>query len=590
MTTEKKYQIICPSCQTRYRASNKLIGISVTCKNCGAGFQISKFELFKNYSSDTGENKNAAVVKAQKEGGLEFFVSERGMKATVRIKRPIEPIIAKRQIKDFLLKKAIIYGILDDIEINRFFEKKLPESQIFEIAKGKPPEQGKDASIKYYFDKNPRKIGVVNSGGNIDFKDRGEVPYVKSGDLLAEKVPILKGNPGIDIYGNSVEPKEIKDIKLRCGTGTQLSEDGLKVFALVHGQPKISFNDKISVLTEYKIEGDIGLETGHINFDGNVDVKGTIQNGFRVKGFNIWAMEIGAAEIDAAGDIDVSGGIIGANIKAQGRIRAKFIKGAKISAYGNIIVEKEIVDSEINTSGACRVLKGKIISSVMAAKKGVTAIDIGSEVSNPCQLNVGVEEHIEKEINGIKDEILIRKNKLEKLQTMVSVSETRQQDIHKEITALAQVQDRAMVSRRTLENEMKALQEQGEGETFAQAENELKELAATAKRADEAINKLFEKQDQLFNSGAEIQKKIKEIHEEMDELRSQRNAIVTWSRKEKRVPIVKTPGKIFGGTIISGVHSSMVLKKNYRNVLIKEVEINHPNIATRWEMRLRSID
>lgn len=416
------------------------------------------------------------------------------------------------------------------------------------------------------------------------------MPYVKSGDLLAEKVPMLKGDPGIDIYGNSVASMKVKDIKLRCGTGTQLSEDGLKVFATTQGRPKISFSGKIFVLSEYKIEGDVGLKTGHINFDGNVDVKGTIQNGFRVKGFNVSAMEIRTAEIDAAGDINVSGGIIGAHIKAQGQIRAKFIKGAKISAYGNIIVEKEIVDSEINTSGACRILKGKIISSILSAKKGVVAKDIGSEVSNPCKLKVGVEEHIEKEVNGIKDSISSRKNELEKLKTMVPAFEIRQQDIHKEITALAQVQDRAMVSQRTLEKELKTFQKQGEREPFAQAENALKELAAKAKRTDEAINKLFEKQDQLFNSSSEIQKKIIEIHEEIDELRSQRNAIITWSRKEKKVSIVKVPGKIFEGIIISGVHSSMVLKKNYQNILIKEVEITHPDSATIWKMRLRSID
>ncbi|MBW2330536.1 MAG: DUF342 domain-containing protein [Deltaproteobacteria bacterium] len=167
-------------------------------------------------------------------------------------------------IKELVAMKGIKYGIVDDTVIREYLKNRAIRKKPWKIAEGKAPEPARDAKVKYYFDTDPSKIGTLKKGGIIDFKERGEIPQVKKGDLIAEKIPGMEGKPGIDVLGNPVPVPKPKDIKLRCGKGAEKSEDALKVFAKVDGRPEISFDGKVLVLSELKISGDVGLETGHI--------------------------------------------------------------------------------------------------------------------------------------------------------------------------------------------------------------------------------------------------------------------------------------------------------------------------------------
>ncbi|RZB35898.1 MAG: hypothetical protein SRB2_02696 [Desulfobacteraceae bacterium Eth-SRB2] len=108
------------------------------------------------------------------------------------------------------------------------------------IAEGKPPESGKDEHIKYYFETDSLKVGAIKEGGAIDFKDRGDVPNVKEGDLLVEKIPVVEGKAGKDVYGSPIPPQKPNDIKLKNGKGTKISDDRIKIIAKIDGIPEIS--------------------------------------------------------------------------------------------------------------------------------------------------------------------------------------------------------------------------------------------------------------------------------------------------------------------------------------------------------------
>jgi uncharacterized protein (DUF342 family) len=531
---------------------------------------------------EVSEKKEVSDLNTKNDGPFVLTVSENRMEAYIQVAGLLPDPVILETLRDFLRDNDITCGIASETAIRQFLGKSGIQKEKFKIAEGIPPKPGRDASINYHFDTDYLKVGAIRSGGHIDFKDRGEVPYVKKEDLLAEKIPAVKGEPGIDVYGNSVSGFGENDIKLRCGTGVRLSENGLKIFAQTDGQPKISFGGKISVLPELKISGDIGFETGHVNFDGNIVVAGTIQSGFHVEGNDLSAMEILGAEIKASGNVKVSGGIIGAGLEAKGNVTAKFIKGAKISAYGDIIVEKEIIDSDILASGTCKIRTGKIISSTITAKRGIEAAHVGTEVSSPCKLKVGVEDHIQREIKFIRKAIVHKKKVLEELKAKEQLFDDEQSELHKKITELAQVQDRAMVKQRALKKEISEFEKNGDRDRFAKAQNELEEIDAAAKTAAAEISRLFEKQDQQSTNQNDIQKNIKLTEEEIEALEDEKTAVIEWSRKEKRFPVLKAGGSIFGGTRVSGVHSSITLKETMTNVIVREVKINN----NEWEMRV----
>ena len=120
-----------------------------------------------------------------------------------------------------------------------------------------------------------------------------------------------------------------------------------------------------------------------------------------------------------------------------------------------MVVEKELIDSKVDTSGACIVNNGPILSSTVAAKKGIRAITIGSEISNPCQLMVGTDERIKNEIDMIKQAQLLEIEALKQLRSRLEEIKEEPKNIEKQIAEMAQIQDKIMVRKRNIQKQIK---------------------------------------------------------------------------------------------------------------------------------------
>ena len=522
----------------------------------------------------SAEQKSPDVPDSEEqvESDVEFNlnVSEDKLNAFISIKREVSGPITIDNIKNFLQMKGIECGIVDDAQIAEYLKIIDNKKEALKIAEGKPPEPGKDAHIKYYFETDPLKVGAIKEGGAIDFKDRGDIPHVKEGDLLVEKIPVVEGRPGKDVYGIPIPPQKPNDIKLKHGKGTKISDDRLKIIAKIDGMPEISVMGKVYVSPQLKISGDIGLKTGHVDFDGKIDVSEAIQNGFCVKGNSLTAKEILKAEIDMSGDIVVYGGIIGATIKTGGNIRAMYIHESRIEAYGDVIVEKELIDSKVDTSGACIVNKGAILSSTVGAKKGIRAISIGSEISKPCNLMVGEDERIKNEIDMLKEAVLLKKQYHKKLRSRLEKIKDEPKKIERQIAEMAQEQDKTMVRKRNIEDKIKELKDTGNKIQMEDAEAELKNLVSEMKIGEENLDNLFNKQEQFTEEIPDIQKKITDTKAEIKKMKFKISEIIQWSAREKGIPEVRIKDIIFADTTINGFYSSLKLTQDYKCVLIKE--------------------
>lgn len=527
---------------------------------------------FEKITSDEQKRPDVSDSEEQIESDAEFnlTVSEDKLNAFISIKRKVSGPITMDNIKNFLQIKGIEYGIVNDDQIAEYLKIIDNKKEALKIAEGKPPESGKDEHIKYYFETDPLKVGAIKEGGAIDFKDRGDVPNVKEGDMLVEKIPVVEGRPGKDVYGSPIPPQKPNNIKLKNGKGTKISDDQLKIIAKIDGIPEISAMGKVYVSPQLKISGDIGLKTGHVDFDGKIDVSEAIQNGFRVKGNSLTAKEILKAEIEMSGDIVVYGGIMGATIKTGGNIRAMYIHYSRIEAYGDVVVEKELIDSKIDTSGACIVNKGPILSSTVGAKKGIRAISIGSEISKPCHLMVGEDERIKNEIDMIKDAVLLKIQDHKKLRRRLEEIKDEPKKIERQIAEMAQEQDKIMVKKRNIEDQIKELKDTGNKTRMEDAGTDLKMIVSEMKKGEENLDNLFNKQEQIIEEIPDLQKKITDTKAEIKEMKYKLSEIVEWSAREKGISEVRVKDIIFADTTINGFYSSLKLTQDYKCVLIKE--------------------
>ena len=447
-----------------------------------------------------------------------------------------------------LRQKQISNGILDDEAIEAWLAKSSVEKIV--IAEGQEPIHGHDGEIKFHFETNFTNPGKINEDGSIDFRERGNIPYVSKEDLLAQKTPAQESKPGISVSGTPIPVDEVIDPVFDAGPGTELSEDGLSIHAVIEGQPHLDAMGTISVNSKLTIPGDVDFETGNINFKGNIIVKGMIKEGFTVKGINLTAQEIEGGTIDLSGDLNISAGIADSNISIHGNIYAKFINHSNIMGFGNLVISKEIIDSDIMLSGSCQNEAGHIISSRITAKLGIEAGKIGTSSSKPVKLKVGVDEHIE----------ILKEQAVEALEASVSKSnllkdeikrlEDEDQELYLVITEKAHIQDRAQLEIKKLENA------QTEGDKI----KEMKKRNEKTKNAEQELNTIFQTQNKIAKQIEQIKNQITVWEVKNKNLVIEKKTLKEFSKKDSPLPVVTVAKTITQDSIIRAPHSYIMLK------------------------------
>ena len=176
-------------------------------------------------------------------------------------------------VKEFLKSRSVVSGLVDDQVLMDYIAQDPLPMKPFKVAQGIPAIPGKPSEIIYHFDTDPLRIGTLQDDGTMDWKNRGDIPLVKAGDLLVEKTKGDPGQPGTTVCGKELPPPRMRNPKLKSGKGAQRSEDGLQVLAKVEGTPKLSSDGKVFVFNMLNIDGDIGVETGHIEYDGYIETR-----------------------------------------------------------------------------------------------------------------------------------------------------------------------------------------------------------------------------------------------------------------------------------------------------------------------------
>jgi len=161
-----------------------------------------------------------------------------------------------------------------------------------------------------------------------------------------------------------------------------------------------------------------------------------------------------------------------------------------------------------------------------------------------------------------------------------------QQNIHREIADLAQVQDRALVNRRALKEKLRQLPED-DSDKRPELEKGIDDLGRQAQDAEETLGGFFDKQDELTHRTEKAQHETEQVNDDIYELKHELDAIHHWSNSRKKPAVIKVSGTVVQGTFISGPHTRTVLKENARHVTIREVKNTDPDSTAEYEIKLQ---
>jgi uncharacterized protein (DUF342 family) len=504
------------------------------------------------------------------EGGVDIIVSRDGMLATLRATPLMDSNELRARIDAVLEEYAIVFGKASEEAITGWIDAGEAREERFVLARGTPPVPGHGGEIQYHFDTDPLKAGKVAEGGTIDFKDRGEIPQVAEGALLVELSEPDPGVAGTDVRGKQIPPPVMKERHLLCGSGVALSADGRRALATVSGSPSLARAGTLSVFPLYKVDGDIGYKTGHVDFDGDIQVKGAVEKGFTVKGGRLSAQELEDAEITIKGDVIISGGILGGRIKVGGNLVAAYIHNAVIEVDGDVLVKKEVMDCDIKAGGGFYSESAIVLASRIAARTGIIAGDVGSEVSTPSTLLVGSDAMLELHITELNEVIRQQREQQDKLRHQIEQGEVENQQINIEISEVAQIQDRSQVEQRELATQRDALVSQDEQQQAAEIEREIAGKVSRAQQAEKKLNALFDRQDQIAANAPQLEQEVAALEEALHHTSQELSALEQQLIEEPGDVCIKISGTLYPMTTITTAHTSVKTKQPMQVLMIKE--------------------
>jgi len=344
----------------------------------------------------SGREKIAAAQTEYVYGeDLSVVIAGSDLEASARLLPP-EPdatLLTLESAKQRLLEAGVSHGI-DDAALTALLEaKEYGVSKV--IAKATPPEDGVDGKLIFHFSTDertgrPREI----EGGRVDYYSLDLYIPVTEGQLLVSRTAATEGQPGTTIKGIAIRHKPGKEVKLPRGKNVEIDELKTEMRASCSGM--VDFvNKSVNVSSVYKVNGDVDVSVGSIDFDGSVQISGSVRSGHNIKatdGITVGG-SVEAATLIAGGNVEVKGGMQGAGkgkIEAGGSVSIMFIERGTIIADGPVKVDVSI-HSTIETGSTIHAIgkRGALIGGQAGAAGDIIASFIGALSSTRTEIEVG---------------------------------------------------------------------------------------------------------------------------------------------------------------------------------------------------------
>lgn len=326
---------------------------------------------------------------------IEIEIANNKMSASIYINETKEYINTKKdeilhEIQSQIREKGIVHGMLP-IDFT-----KIETGKAFLIAKGTEPIKGNDAKVTYI--EIPERKPVIREDGRADYFEMNFIFEIKEGDLLGEKIPAEPGTTGKNIFGEDIPAPPGKDIPFKYDrkTAKEVQEDGKIILRSKSNGVFERRQGLVSISRHLPIDGDVGYETGNIQFDGSITIRGTVQNGFSIVATGDIAIEdiegVNGAKLihSTNGDILIRGGIFGLGktvVEAGKNIFAKHVNEANLIAGNEIVIGSYALGSNLS---AKKIIiderKGKIIGGKAVAKDTIITAISGNKMERRTEL------------------------------------------------------------------------------------------------------------------------------------------------------------------------------------------------------------
>ncbi|KGK43346.1 hypothetical protein LH51_00600 [Nitrincola sp. A-D6] len=235
------------------------------------------------------------------------------------------------------------------------------------VARGIEPEPGLNSRFEVLVEDCKKLLEGYSEEDQVDFHQVQDFIVVEKGAVLMRRLPPTSGVPGLSVLGEMLPTEQGYVLEFNAAAeGAIIDPDNPdQLIAAVKGHP-ILIENGVCVDPTLWIDT-INLESGSIDFDGSVEVKGDVTSGFSLKatGDIIICGMVEKATVIAGRNLTIVGGVAGedlgrdqhnelilkARLSAGGNIRAKYTNLAYLRAGGDIVIREFVLQSDLSAKG-----------------------------------------------------------------------------------------------------------------------------------------------------------------------------------------------------------------------------------------------
>jgi len=518
-------------------------------------------EKQKNQKKQTFK-KQDTLINLQKY--VNVIISKDKLEAHILPTKTIPEETTLDDILNVLSERDIKYGVVDHYLIRNYLKTPSLHKIPWLIAKGKAPKPSQHASVDYKFKSMLESISC-HSQRSIDHLTWDHWPKAKKGDLLAEKKSGQNGMPGISVHAEILEVAPSRPVQLINGIGTSLSDDNNQLTAKQDGLISSYMRNKISVLPEKLIDGDLNLSKEPFRYKGVLHVKGRITGQAGVKSIVIFAQGIENGLIQAESDVIILGNVNHSTIQAKGHVVAKNISHSKIETFGHVVAKQNIDKSTICASGQVSVLTGGVSESDISAYQGILATNVHSNQEKQSILSVGIDRLVKSRIEKIQSKLPDLKNTLEKLTRYIDDIKNVCPQLNENIKKYSKFINDCQIKKDELVEK-----QQNDSEKLA------KQIAHINQKRDEAEKILQDKKSRIQKYKDQYHKCNKSYQSNLKQIKSYNEELITlkeWLKNGHEPPGIVISETIQRGTKIVSVNCEKIIEKDYSHIYIKEIQM-----------------
>jgi len=325
------------------------------------------------------------------------------------------PSVTAEQVLDECQKQGIVFGVQKD-DIRRGIEKAEADRMAVNdvlIAKGEDAVDGKDGQIEFKVRIASGNKFMIREDGSVDYNEQDLITNVEKEQLISVVTRATEGvKDGHTVRGETILAKRGHDVEITVGNNIREEklEDSIRYYALINGQ-LLTDGKRLTVEPMLTIKGDVGPQTGNINFDGIVLVKGNVNDNYHVRAKKSITVQgnMGGGALHADEDVIVTNGVVGKGrglVSAGGNVFVKFAENAVIRAGGDVNILRAALNCNIIAGNkiVCTKEKGQIVGGELKARHGIDVKILGNESEHKMDVFAGSDFFIEHKLRELIQE------------------------------------------------------------------------------------------------------------------------------------------------------------------------------------------